>query len=113
MRFDEAFAAFEELRTSDASALYEIGRTAVFCSCQLPRGKAALEQYIHAKRTADMPSLAAGHLQLALLEEKLGDSSSARRDVEIAYRLDRSLPGVENARKIIRGNMGEDEHDER
>lgn len=45
-KYDEAFAAFEELKASDASALYEIGRTSVFCSCEVERGQKALQKYL-------------------------------------------------------------------
>lgn len=48
-QWDEAFASFESLRSSDASALYEIGRTAVFCSCERERGRKALEEYLRTK----------------------------------------------------------------
>jgi tetratricopeptide (TPR) repeat protein len=43
-QWDDAFALFEEL-----GALYEIGRTAVFCSCQVERGRAALQEHLKAK----------------------------------------------------------------
>jgi tetratricopeptide (TPR) repeat protein len=54
-QYGEAFAVFQELRATDASALYEIGRTSVFCSCETERGRDALNAYLAAKRTAEMP----------------------------------------------------------
>ena len=90
-QYDDAFAAFEEL-----GAKYEIGRTAVFCSCQLERGKAALQEYAKSK-----PRDAAGHLQLALVHEKLAELAPARREIEIAWRLDPKLDGVKEARKRL------------
>jgi tetratricopeptide (TPR) repeat protein len=45
-QWEEAFTIFEELRTSDPSALYEIGRTADFCSCHVDRGVEALREYL-------------------------------------------------------------------
>lgn len=66
-KYDEAFAAFEELRASDPAALYEIGRTAVFCRCERERGCAALEEYLRVNRTAEMPAADAAREQLALL----------------------------------------------
>lgn len=56
-QWEEAFAMFEELRASDASALYEIGRTATFCSCKVERGREALREYLKAKRTDEMPTV--------------------------------------------------------
>ena len=43
-QYDEAFALFEEIHDP-----YEIGRTAVFCSCQTERGRAALQEYLRGK----------------------------------------------------------------
>ncbi|HYC59750.1 MAG TPA: hypothetical protein VEK79_09305 [Thermoanaerobaculia bacterium] len=43
-QWDDAFAAFEELRDQ-----YEIGRTAVFCGCEVQRGKTALRDYLRTK----------------------------------------------------------------
>jgi tetratricopeptide (TPR) repeat protein len=45
-QWDEAFTIFEALRTTDPSALYEIGRTADFCSCHLDRGREAVREYL-------------------------------------------------------------------
>lgn len=47
--WDEAFAMFEALRASDATATYEIARTSVFCSCELERGRAAVREYLRGK----------------------------------------------------------------
>ena len=43
-QWDDAFAAWEELHD-----LYEIGRTAVFCSCRVELGRAALREHLQAK----------------------------------------------------------------
>ena len=48
-QWDEAFAMFEALRASDASATYEIARTSVFCSCEIERGRAAVREYLRGK----------------------------------------------------------------
>ncbi|HEX7832516.1 MAG TPA: hypothetical protein VF787_22855 [Thermoanaerobaculia bacterium] len=45
-QYDDAFAAWEQLRASDPKALYEIARTSTFCHCQTARGKAALDEYL-------------------------------------------------------------------
>ncbi|HET7433994.1 MAG TPA: hypothetical protein VFN10_04690 [Thermoanaerobaculia bacterium] len=100
-QYATAFETFEQLRANDASANYEIGRTAVFCTCELERGETALKSYIAAKRTAEMPSLADARYMLGLLYEKKGDRAAARREVEIAYRLDRTIAGVKEARERL------------
>jgi tetratricopeptide (TPR) repeat protein len=55
-QWDDAFAIFEELRATDPSALYEIGRTAMFCSCRLERGRAAVREYLKVKPAREMPT---------------------------------------------------------
>lgn len=45
-QYDDAFAAWEQLRPSDPKASYEIARTAAFCHCQKERGRAALQEYL-------------------------------------------------------------------
>lgn len=45
-QWDDAFAAFEQLRPTDVTALYEIARTSIFCSCRREEGKAALAAYL-------------------------------------------------------------------
>lgn len=42
-QWDDAFAIFEEL-----GDLYEVARTASFCSCRVERGRAALEAHLEA-----------------------------------------------------------------
>lgn len=58
-QYSTAFDAFQKLIDADPSqlqALYEIGRTASFCGCELERGEAAIKRYLAAKRTKEMPS---------------------------------------------------------
>ena len=66
-QWDEAFAMFEELRATDASALYEIGRTAVFCACRVEHGRAALQDYLKVKPAQDMPKIEDARKQLKKL----------------------------------------------
>ncbi len=67
-QWDEAFAMFEELRAIDASALYEIGRTAAFCSCRVDQGRAALQEYLKTKPALDMPTIEDARKQLKKLQ---------------------------------------------
>ncbi|HEX2122548.1 MAG TPA: hypothetical protein VHL59_12990 [Thermoanaerobaculia bacterium] len=101
-QWDEAFAVFDTLQASDASARYEIGRTAAFCACRLERGKSALAEYIAGKRGREMPSLAMARYQLGLVLEKLGERAAARRELEQAWRLDRKIAGLKDARERLR-----------
>jgi tetratricopeptide (TPR) repeat protein len=69
-QWDEAFAMFEELRATDASALYEIGRTAVFCKCRVEQGRTALQQYLKKRPSAEMPTIADARKQLRKLQRR-------------------------------------------
>lgn len=66
-QWTEAFAMFESIRAADATGLYEIGRTAAFCRCELERGKAALEEYIRLKPKKGMPTVEQAKYQLKQL----------------------------------------------
>ena len=66
-QWSEAFAMFESLRATDPAALYEIGRTAAFCRCELERGRAALEEYIRSKPKKGMPTVEQARYQLKAL----------------------------------------------
>ena len=87
-QWETAFAMFEELGDG-----YEIGRTAAFCSCELERGRVALQKV--------SPKNANVHYQLALVHEKLGDVRAAKREVDVAWRLDKTVAGVKEARARI------------
>ncbi len=66
-QWTEAFAMFESLRGADPSGLYEIGRTAAFCGCELEKGRAALEEYIRLKPKKGMPTVEQARYQLKQL----------------------------------------------
>jgi tetratricopeptide (TPR) repeat protein len=100
-QWEEAFAMFDELRASDPAGLYEIGRTAAFCACELERGRAALEKYLTLPPGRELPSGAMARYQLALVHEKRGDAGAARREANAAWRLDRKVTGL----KELRGRL--------
>lgn len=96
-QYDTAFDIWTQLDKP-----YELGRTAVFCHCQLDRGKAALERYIAGPRTAEMPSLAEARYYLGLVYEQKGELPAARKELEVAYRLDPKIAGVKEARQRVK-----------
>jgi len=96
-QYDKAFESFEAILSVDPShsaALYEIGRTAVFCTCRLDRGEEALRGYLTTSPAIDDPSLAAAHVQLGLLLEKKGDVAAAKREIAVARKMDKDVEGV-------------------
>ena len=103
-QYDEAFTLLDALRAADPSALYEIGRTAAFCTCRLDTGRAALEQYLTSNRGAGMPTTAEARYQLALLHERRGDLAAARREAARAWQLDRSVTGLRQLRARLRAS---------
>lgn len=67
-----AFEMFETLRATDPGGLYEIGRTAAFCGCEVERGKGALAEYLRLKPGAGMPTPEQARYQLEQLERSSG-----------------------------------------
>jgi tetratricopeptide (TPR) repeat protein len=95
-QYDDAFAAFDAILAIDpkhASALYEIGRTAVFSRREVERGEETLRRYLLSKPRFDEPSLASAHMQLGLLLEVKGDREEARSEIKTALRLDSKVEG--------------------
>ena len=86
-QYETAFDAWKQLDNP-----FEIGRTAVFCRCRLDEGEAALKR---APRNAET------HYYHGLLYELRGDRASARREIEAAWKLDRSIAGIKEARKRL------------
>lgn len=97
-QYGKAFAAFEALDgLGDATAKYEIGRTAAFSGLQLERGQHCLEAYLETHPRAEEPSLAAAHFQLGAIAERRGSRDEAHREYATARRLDPDLNGVKAA----------------
>jgi predicted Zn-dependent protease len=74
-QYDDAFAAFDDILAIDprhSTALYELGRTAVFAGRELDRGEKALRAYLTTKPKFDEPTLADAQKQLELLLAKKG-----------------------------------------
>ena len=86
-QYDAAFDAWTQIGNA-----YEIGRTAAFCHCRLEVGEAALKRATPNAET---------HYFLGLIYEQRGDLKSARREIETAWRLDKTLAGVKEARKRL------------
>lgn len=76
-QWSEAFAMFESVRAADATALYEIGRTAAFCGCELEKGRAGLEEYLKKKPTNGMPTPAQAKYQLKQINAASADRRRA------------------------------------
>lgn len=87
-QYDTAFDAWTQLDQP-----YEIGRTAVFCRCRLDVGEAALKR---ARPTAET------HYFLGLIYEQRGNRPAAKRELEAAWRMDKTVAGLKEARKRLR-----------
>ena len=87
-QYDRAFDLWNELVALDpaqTAALYEIGRTSVFCYCRYDDGQQALGRYLATTPKPDDPTLAMAHLQLGLLHEH-ADARCGKSDTRSASR---------------------------
>jgi tetratricopeptide (TPR) repeat protein len=87
-QYATAFDAWTELDVP-----YEIGRTAVFCRCRLEVGEAALKR---------APVTAETHYYLGLLHELRGNKLAARRELDAAWKKDKTIAGLKEARKRMK-----------
>ena len=101
-QWEQAFTWFEKSveLTEDLASLYQIGRTAVFSSVRLERGKQALEQYIAREPDESrLPSVASARWRLGMVYERMGRKDLARRQYESALELE---PEMEQARESLK-----------
>jgi tetratricopeptide (TPR) repeat protein len=103
-KFDEAFAALDDLRRHHPESLvasYQFGRAAAMSGQRLDEGAAALRQYLAATPDEDQPPLWAAHWRLGLILEKTGDAPGARAEYAAALKLNPTQPQlVEAARRL-------------
>lgn len=101
-RWDCAFESFIAALDTDPerrSALYQIGRTAVFADSRHEEGVIAFRRYVaeHTPRGSD-PSHAWAHTRAGTLLEKLGRVDEARAEYQAALRLE---PDHADAKKAL------------
>ncbi len=102
-RWDEAVEFFDAALVIDAGhmgSLYQIGRTAVFAKTNLPRGIAALKQYLELGNYNDnLPTASNAYWRLGMLYEIGGQTDEAKDLFISALELD---PDNSNAKKALR-----------
>lgn len=91
-QYETAFEAWRELDMP-----FEIGRTSAFCRCRLEEGEAALKR---AKVTAET------RYYLGLIYELRGNRAAARREIEAAWKMDKTIAGIKEARKRLSRRVG-------
>ncbi|MDB5987708.1 MAG: repeat protein [Nevskia sp.] len=103
-QFDEAFTVLQHALRKDAAdrqAQYELGNTAMLCSCRIDQGIAALKDFLRNPATDDDDdaSPAQAHLQLGGLYKKSQRRAEARIEYNTALQLDAQL---DEARQALR-----------
>jgi Tfp pilus assembly protein PilF len=91
-RWDDAFAAYERLlraRPDETTVLYHIGRAAALSGRQLARGEQALERYLaNPPKEATAYNVSRAHQRLAAIHARQGRKDLARRQYELAVKVD-------------------------
>lgn len=103
-RYDEAFTIFEDFvakNPQNFAALYQVGRTAALSGQRLPRGEAALNQYLLSPRSAGMPSIANARFRLGQIFAKRGAKEAAKLQFEEALKEDPKLKDAADALKKL------------
>jgi tetratricopeptide (TPR) repeat protein len=103
-KFDEAFAALDEIRRrhpESSVADYQLGRAAAMSGRRLDQGAAALQRYLGTTPDEDQPPLWAAHWRLGQILEKAGNVSGARAEYAAALKLNpNQLQLIEAAQRL-------------
>lgn len=98
--YEMAFKTFEELIKDYPdyySALYQIGRTAVFSGTNLDRGIECLKKYLQHEPEDGQPTLPNAHWRLGAIYEHKADKESAKKEYEAALKLDPDYKAAKDA----------------
>lgn len=90
----EAFVLLDEAlkKTPDHHLyLYWYGRSSAITGLKLDRGEACMTKYLNCKPKDGEPSIAGAHMRLGQIKEKKGNKADAKKQYEIAVKLDDSL----------------------
>ncbi len=103
-KYDEAFALFEEMLTTNATdygALYGLGRLAAESGQRLDAGLEHLQKCLSLTPPTGSPSHAAAHWRRGNILEKKGDKTAARAAYEAALQADANFkPAAESLKKL-------------
>lgn len=83
----------EALKASPDNYLYHYwyGKSSALIGLKLDRGEASLKKYLTHTPLGDEPSLAAAYMRLGQIKEKQGNKTEAKKNFELAVKMDDSL----------------------
>lgn len=93
-KYEKAVELFEEAtkRTpNDYPTLYQYGKTSALSGLKLDRGETCLKNYLTYEPKYGEPSLAGAYMRLGQIMEKKGNRAEAKKNYEVALRLDKNL----------------------
>lgn len=93
-KYEKAVELFEEAlkRTpNDYQTLYKYGRTSAISGLKLDRGEECLKRYLTYTPQYGEQSIAAAYMRLGQIREKKGNKAEAKKNYEMALKLDDSL----------------------
>jgi len=100
-RWDDAWKTFEQLlqrSPNELAAQYQLGKIAASTGQHLPRGEAALREYLNHPPLFQAPPPAWAHFRLGQVYERMQKPDDARSEYETALRLD---PKHADAKKAL------------
>jgi len=80
---------------------YWYGKSSAMTGLQLDRGEECLLKYLTFIPTADEPPVAGAYMRLGQIKEKKRNNVEARKNYEIALKLDKSLKGAKDGLERI------------
>ena len=83
----------EALKATPDNYLYHYwyGKSSAITGLKLDRGEASLKKYLTHTPVGDEPSYAGAHMRLGQIKEKQGNKTEAKKNFEIAVKMDDSL----------------------
>ncbi|MBL7846528.1 MAG: tetratricopeptide repeat protein [Cyclobacteriaceae bacterium] len=93
----------EALKNTPENYLYHYwyGKSSAITGLKLDKGEASLQKYLTHTPSGDEPSLAAAYMRLGQINEKQGRKAEARKNYEVALKLDNKLKGAQEGLERI------------
>lgn len=95
------FESYLKKNPNNMMAQYQIGKLAAISGKELDRGEACLKNYLNYKPTKEEPSLGGAYWRLGMIMEKRGNKAEAKKNYEMAVKLDSTLKEAKEALKRV------------
>ncbi len=97
----EMFENYLKKNPNNMVSQYQIGKLAAISGQQLDRGETCLRNYLTYKPTQQEPSLGGAYWRLGMIMEKRGNKAEAKKNYEMAVKLDSTLKEAKEALKRV------------